>query len=103
MRARWLLLYLVASVWAVAAEAAEWKVNGTVLEKGTRKPLRGVTVAMKDQPALSAISDAQGRFQLILPAAGDYTLTAAVPGITVTLDIQLAEGAPLPSPTFYIA
>ena len=63
MRAGWLLC-LIAGVWSVAAVAAEWTINGTVLEKGTRKPLQGVVVAVKEQAALSTVSDAQGRFQL---------------------------------------
>src|SRR5574340_907645 len=88
---------------SLQALAAEWTVTGTVLEKGTRKPLQGVTVAVKDQAALAAVSDAQGRFQLVLPAAGDYTLTAAAdPGITATVAIRLVEGEPLPSPTLYL-
>jgi hypothetical protein len=88
---------------SVQAMAEEWTINGTVLEKGTRKPLQGLNVAVKDQAAISAVTDAQGRFQLTLPAAGDYTLTAAGSGVTATLEVRLAEGVPLPSPTFYIA
>lgn len=88
---------------SVQAMAEEWTINGTVLEKGTRKPLQGLSVAVKEQAAISAVSDAQGRFQLTLPAAGDYTLTATGSGVKATLEVQLAEGAPLPSPTFYIA
>ncbi|HLY95855.1 MAG: carboxypeptidase regulatory-like domain-containing protein [Sideroxydans sp.] len=102
MRTGWLLLCLIAGVWGAAAEAAEWTINGAVLEKGTRKPLQGVAVAVKEQAALSTVSDAQGRFQLTLPGAGDYTLTATSSGMTATLAVQLAEGAPLPSPTFYL-
>src|SRR5512145_2879995 len=88
---------------SLQAVAAEWTINGTVLEKGTRKPLQGLSVAVKDRAAISAVTDAQGRFRLTLPAAGDYTLTATGGGVTVTLEVQLAEGAPPPSPTFYIA
>ena len=36
---------------SLQAMAAEWTINGTVLEKGTRKPLQGVSVAVKDQAA----------------------------------------------------
>ncbi len=96
-----MLLYLIASVWGAAAEAADWTINGVVLEKGTRRPLQGVIVAVKEQ-ALSTVSDVQGRFQLSLPAAGDYRLIATNSGVAAELAVQLVEGAALPSPTFYL-
>ena len=97
------MLIAALSLASVQAVAEEWTINGAVLERGTRKPLQGLSVAVKDQAAISAVSDAQGRFRLTLPAAGDYTLTATGGGVTATLEVRVAEGAPLPSPTFYIA
>jgi hypothetical protein len=92
-------LMLLASLQAMAAELT---INGTVLEKGTRNPLQGVVVSVQEQAVASAVSDAKGRFQLTLPAAGSYTLTATNSGMTATLAVQLAEDKPLPSPTFYL-
>ncbi len=89
-------------IYATSVYASEWTINGKVLEKGTRRPLGGVAVAVKEQAALSAVTDLQGRFQLTLPAAGSYTLTATSAGATASLDVQLAEGMPSPSPTFYL-
>jgi len=82
--------------------AGEMSIRGSVQEKGTRKPLQGVVVSVEEQSSLSAVSDAQGHFQLTLPAAGRYTLSANNSGMTSSLTVQLAEGAPLPSPTFYL-
>jgi hypothetical protein len=97
------MLIAALSLASVQAVAEEWTINGAVLERGTRKPLQGVAIAVKDRATISAVTDAQGRFRLTLPAAGDYKLTATGGGVTATLEVQLAEGAPLPSPTFYIA
>lgn len=87
---------------AIPSHAADWTINGTVLEKGTRKPLGGVAVAVQQQPTLSAVTDAQGRFQLTLPAAGNYTLTATSAGASAALDVQLSEGVTAPAPTLYL-
>ncbi|MFZ2161484.1 MAG: carboxypeptidase regulatory-like domain-containing protein [Sideroxyarcus sp.] len=87
---------------AFPAHAAELTLNGTVLEKGTRNPLQGVVVSVQDQTVLSAVSDSKGHFQITLPAAGSYILTAANSGITASLAVQLADDKPLPSPTFYL-
>jgi hypothetical protein len=96
------IAFLIAMSLAISAHAADWTINGKVLEKGTRKPLGGVAVAVKEQAALSAVTDPQGRFQLTLPAAGSYTLTATSAGATASLDVQVAEGASSPSPAFYL-
>ncbi|HLP98625.1 MAG TPA: carboxypeptidase regulatory-like domain-containing protein [Sideroxyarcus sp.] len=98
-RAMLIAALMMANMQALAAELA---IDGMVLEKGTRKPLAGAVVTVREQVALSAVSDAQGRFRLILPAAGEYTLTATNPGTSATLTIRLAEGQPLPAPTFYL-
>lgn len=87
---------------SVQAMAADWTINGKVLEKGTRKPLRGATVAVQGQPGGAAVADAQGRFQLSLPAAGSYSLTASNAGASATQELLLQEGTPLPTPTFYL-
>ena len=87
---------------ALSASAAELTINGMVLEMGTRSPLQGAVVSVKDQEMASAVSDSKGRFQLTLPGPGSYVLTATSSGISDTLDIQLSEDKPLPSPRFYL-
>ncbi|MDP1634799.1 MAG: TonB-dependent receptor [Gallionellaceae bacterium] len=89
---------------AVPAVAADWMVTGSVLEKGTRRPLQAVQVTVRDIPALSAVSDGQGSFQIGFPAAGKYTLTAVLPGQgnPVSIEVELVQGAPLPVPVFYL-
>ena len=99
-----LITCLVMAFWVVPAAAAEWTISGTVLEKGTKRPLQGALVSVQDNASVTSTSDAQGRFQFDLPGAGDYTLTAVLPGQgnPVSIAVQLAQGAPLPSPTFYL-
>lgn len=87
---------------AIPVHAVELTINGTVLEKGTRAPLQGAIVTVSDQTSNAAVSDSKGRFQLTLPAPGNYNLTVTNSGMTSTLAIQLAEDKPLPSPTFYL-
>ncbi len=87
---------------ALSAFAAEWALTGAVLEKGTRKPLKGVAIGVREHAELSAVSDDAGRFRVVLPAAGDYTLTATSSGRSTTAAVHLAEGAPLPTPTLYL-
>lgn len=97
------ILFLFALLfYALPAAAADWTINGSTLEKGTRKPLQGVVVTVKDHAEHSAVSDAQGRFQLALPAPGEYTLSANNSGSVSVLSVQVGEGAPLPSPIFYL-
>src|SRR4051794_2493020 len=62
------------------AQTPGWTVSGRVLEKGTRRPLPGALVAVREIESVSAVSDAEGRFDLTFPGPGLYTLTAAAPG-----------------------
>jgi hypothetical protein len=55
-------------------------VHGTVLEKGTRKPILGAEVFVVDNDELVATTDADGVFTLMLPAAGEYLLGVAAVG-----------------------
>lgn len=96
------MMIAVLSMANVQAMAAEFTINGTVLEKGSRNPIQGAVVSVKEQTMVTAVSDAQGHFQLTLPAAGSYSLVATNSGMTSSLDIQVAEGAPLPAPKLYL-
>lgn len=90
------------SLASLQAMSAEWTINGSVLEKGTRRPLPGASVSVQGLDGGVAVSDGQGRFQVILPAAGRYNLTASNAGASATLLIDVVEGMPPPSPAFYL-
>lgn len=97
-------LCLHALLVSAGAQAAEWMLQGKVLEKGTRKPLQGTFIAVREQDSISAISDEQGHFELMLPGAGVYTLTAAAmgSGSPVSIKIEIKPGEKVPFPVFYL-
>ena len=86
------------------AHASELMVSGFTLEKGSRKPLSGVQVVVRENESVTAVSDDKGQFELLFPRAGRYTLTAATMGSAgpVNIVIELKTGSPPPSPTFYL-
>ncbi len=101
-RIRYALFFLLLTS-SLGLHAEELTVTGFVLEKGTRKPLQGVTIAVQNNSAITS-SNEQGHYTLTLPANANYTLTASKPGAydTSTLSVQLNEGQAVPSPTFYL-
>lgn len=90
---------------ATASYATDLTIQGLVLEKGSRKPLSGAYIAVREREEITAISDDNGHYELALPDAGRYTLTAAtLGGVTpVNIIIDLKPGTPVPSPTFYLS
>lgn len=90
--------------WCFSAHAADMSISGTVLEKGTRKPLQGILVTVQGTSATTT-SDAQGNFVFTLPGQNSYTLNAEKPGTynSGSAVIQLQDGQPLPVPTIYLA
>jgi len=86
------------------AHAEEFEVTGTVLEKGTRRPLSGAYIAVRENESLSAVTDEQGHFTLLVPDAGSYTLSAATLGgdKPTNLSIELKSGSPAPKPVLYV-
>jgi hypothetical protein len=74
------------------------------LEKGSRTPLPDIPIVVQQNPERFSSADESGHFSLTLPHAGHYTLSAASGSErTATLDIELSEGAPAPTPIFYLA
>ena len=53
-----------------------WFVEGTVLEKGTRRPLANISVVVNEQEDKYAMTDEAGTFVIELDAAGEYSLSA---------------------------
>lgn len=86
------------------AFAEPFTLTGQTLEKGTRKPISGIYVLVQEDETLTAISDDQGRFELLLPQVGRYTLTAATVGggAPVNLAVEVKAGVTLPAPIFYL-
>jgi hypothetical protein len=79
-------------------------VQGKVFEKGSKRPLSGASVAVREIDTLSTVSDENGDFAITLPKAGSYTLIATAFGTEYpeTLAIQVEQSNPLPQLTFYL-
>ncbi len=99
-----LMSFACSCIASTSVYADEWKVSGLVLEKGTRKPLGGAYIAVRENESITSISDEQGHFEMQLPAAGRYTLSAATLGGSspINIVIELKPGGQQPSPTFYL-
>jgi len=97
-------LFALALFICASSFAAEWTIHGLTLEKGSRHPLSGVQVYVREDQSLSTTSNDKGQFDLSLPAAGQYTLIAAALGndTPINLVVELKPDAVLPSPTFYL-
>jgi len=66
-----LLLLLVSSF---SAEAADLEIRGRVFEKGTGKPLEGITVFVLKKEELSTLTEADGSFIIPVNSTGTYSL-----------------------------
>lgn len=82
---------------------AQRRISGTVTDD-SGGPLPGATVAVKELPALGAVANADGHYELRLPDNKDYTLIATFVGYNEVsrklngvhvdvLNFQLAEGS----------
>lgn len=80
---------------------AQYKVSGTVSDAAGR-PLVGAAVTVKELPALGAVADTEGRYEIALPGKDAYTLCASFVGYESSsgkvaagrsgrLDFRLAE------------
>jgi hypothetical protein len=98
-----LLLLFILPLWA-NAEETEWTLSGEVLERGTRTPLVGANVFVVDHDQWNAVTDAQGRFTLAIPAAGEYRVNAVAIGHArgKPQAIKLAAGTTPPPLLIYL-
>ncbi len=96
--------FLSVMVANVTAQAEVWIVSGQVLEKDNNRPLSGVTVGVREQSTISAISDNKGRYTLTLPGKGLYTLFVSAPGFDTPtpFSINLKEGDAQSGIDFYL-
>ncbi len=94
------ILAAVAAFFLTAAPAAAQVLCGTVLDSGSGQPVAGVHVVafnINRTRIGDAVSGADGRFSMKLPAAGDYRLLASrlgyVNGITEPLRVDSTRQA----------
>lgn len=86
------LLLWTTSAGVSHAAAPLFILHGTVYEKGTRRPLDGVTVFVPDNDALVATTAADGSFTLEVAAPGEYPLAAAAVGFIKTVPLKVTAG-----------
>ena len=96
-----LSLVLPGSTWA---QASALTVHGRVFEKGSRKPLQGAVLVVKEIDTLSTVSDEKGNFTLTLPGLGSYTVLASALGAyePESLPVQFNKDVAPPALTFYL-
>ncbi|HOW27595.1 MAG TPA: hypothetical protein PK876_03715 [Elusimicrobiota bacterium] len=83
---------------------ADWTVRGRTLEKGTRKPLSGVTVFVIEDSNRFSVSDETGRYEIILLSSGTVRLGAVGRDIVkpAPLPVVLSPNDPAPTANLYI-
>jgi hypothetical protein len=97
-------LFALITLLLTAPAAADEILSGRVLEKGTRKPIAGAFVSVREDETLTTVTDDLGNFQLNFPQGGSYTLTAATlgSGQPVVIPVIVKANNSTPSPTFYL-
>lgn len=73
------VIFLLLGLLAATDVLAQRRIFGTVTD-GNGEPLAGATVIVKERPALGAVTDVEGHYELRLPDNGRYTLTATYIG-----------------------
>ena len=99
---RWLVCVMAWLVLIVPAQAAGWILSGTVLEKGTGRPLPGVVLAVSGQLDPAATTDDGGAFRFELDAAGEVELVARYMGVSAIRQLRLEADVELMPQTFYL-
>lgn len=73
------VIFLLLGLLTATDVLAQRRIFGTVTD-GNGEPLAGATVIVKERPALGAVTDVEGHYELRLPDNGRYTLTATYIG-----------------------
>jgi len=75
------------------AGSSSTKATGTVIASPGASPVAGALVAVVGQP-WNATTDAQGKYNLLIPVPGTYTLTCTAPsfGEAVQTNIEITLG-----------
>lgn len=71
------------------AQKNSFIIQGTVLERGSGKPLEGITVTARQQAGVFAVTNESGAFSLTVVEAGIYTLTAAALGFKKSIPAEV--------------
>jgi Carboxypeptidase regulatory-like domain/TonB-dependent Receptor Plug Domain len=84
-----------ALVLLAAAPAAAQTVHGRVIERGSDQPITAATVELRvgDMVRARTETDPDGQFDIEIPGAGDYRLSAARVGYVPLLSEQLRVGS----------
>lgn len=87
-----------------SADNVNLSVNGKVLEKGTRTPIAGALISIREAESMTAITDEGGNFKITFSQPGKYSVTASTFGESqpVTKLLTLEADTPPPSLTFYL-
>ncbi len=87
---RLILAALLLMTTAVVAHAGDslLTLHGTVYEKGTRRPLDGVTIFVPGNDALTATTEPDGSFTLEVPSPGECQLAAAAVGFVKSMPLK---------------
>ena len=99
---RWLVCVMAWLVLIVPAQAAGWTLSGTVLEKGTGRPLPGVVLVVSGQLDPAATTDDGGAFRFELDAAGEVELVARYMGVSAVRRVRLEAGGEALPQTIYL-
>ncbi len=96
-------LLLAAVVVAHAADPL-LTLHGAVYEKGTRRPLDGVTIFVPGNDALTATTEPDGNFTLVVATPGEYLLAAAAVGFVKSAPLKATVGKDVGSevPAIYL-
>jgi len=79
------------------AQELDWTEEGKLLEKGTRKPIQGALINVKEISSISAVSDENGNFVLTFPQPGKYMVRVSTVG-----ESKPEAGIPTPALAFYL-
>jgi hypothetical protein len=87
-----------------SADNVNLSVNGKVLEKGTRTPIAGALISIREAESMTAITDDGGNFRITFSQPGKYSVTASTFGDSqpVTKLLNIEADTPPPSLTFYL-
>lgn len=85
-------LMLLTTVVAAHAADATLTLHGKVYEKGTRRPLDGVTVFIAGNDAATATTGSDGSFSLEVAAPGEYPLVVAAVGYVKSAPLKATAG-----------
>ena len=78
MMIKQLVFFLFGILFALQTQA-QYKISGTVSDVAGR-PLVGAAVTVRELPALGAVADTEGRYEIALPGKETYTLCASFVG-----------------------